>query len=270
MIENQDLPQEDSGIIEGSTLTTHDLHKIYGLPYAEIASFQNVTYIYPNRAEIVHEGDPGKSMYLLRVGKVGIYKQVGRIQEKIDVIESVNFFGEMSLINEEPRSATVVALGKQVVVYKITSPNLHFILNYPTWVDLLVTRLSKNLAQRNDQLVKITARAVELQTERNQLRTELEQLRDSLNQNIQNLNLAMNGVLYFQTVVQRLTEFGSQSWAYLNVLSQFSRILVSHYMPNAQISEKVADIEVIRECLASMRNQEQGKDQILDDLNRTL
>lgn len=59
---------------------------------------------------VFHEGDPGDSLYLIGSGSVRISKR-GRAgeQETLGVIESGDFFGEMALLDGQPRSAMAVA-----------------------------------------------------------------------------------------------------------------------------------------------------------------
>jgi signal transduction histidine kinase len=59
---------------------------------------------------VFHEGDAGDSLYLVGTGSVRISKK-GRAgeQETLAVIESGNFFGEMALLDGQPRSAMAIA-----------------------------------------------------------------------------------------------------------------------------------------------------------------
>ncbi len=62
---------------------------------------------------IIVEGERGGSLYLIYHGIVDIQKQVGSLkgnfQEKIATLQEGDTFGEMELIDQQPRSATVVA-----------------------------------------------------------------------------------------------------------------------------------------------------------------
>lgn len=59
---------------------------------------------------IFREGDPGDSLYLVGEGSVKISKQGrGGRQEVLGYIQSGNFFGEMALLDGEPRSAMATA-----------------------------------------------------------------------------------------------------------------------------------------------------------------
>jgi len=63
---------------------------------------------------IVRQGEPGGSMYVLASGKVSVVIEPDRRQ--VATIEKGGYFGEMSLLTGEPRSATVVARGETVVL----------------------------------------------------------------------------------------------------------------------------------------------------------
>lgn len=63
------------------------------------------------REEVIfREGDRGDVLYLVGEGAVKISKRGrGGQEETLGFIEPGNFFGEMSLLDGEPRSATAVA-----------------------------------------------------------------------------------------------------------------------------------------------------------------
>jgi CRP-like cAMP-binding protein len=59
---------------------------------------------------LFREGDPGNEMYFIRSGTVVISKLVtGRVEQVLRRMEPGDFFGEMSLFDQLPRSATVQA-----------------------------------------------------------------------------------------------------------------------------------------------------------------
>jgi signal transduction histidine kinase len=60
--------------------------------------------------EIFHEGDSGDCMYVVRCGSVEITKTVtGSTPLRLDLIESGDYFGEMCLVDNQPRSANAIA-----------------------------------------------------------------------------------------------------------------------------------------------------------------
>ena len=59
--------------------------------------------------EIIKQGDPGDAFYLIAQGKVSVWKKKAMLKSKVAELKSDYFFGEMALISNEPRNATVVA-----------------------------------------------------------------------------------------------------------------------------------------------------------------
>jgi CRP-like cAMP-binding protein len=56
------------------------------------------------------EFEPGDAFYLIQSGKVKIVKIVGELEKTLDILNPGEFFGEMALLEEAPRSATTMAL----------------------------------------------------------------------------------------------------------------------------------------------------------------
>jgi CRP-like cAMP-binding protein len=85
---------------------------------AEIASFCEPLHYHPGQS-IVREGEQGDALFLLAAGRVEVVAHAGqpgeRIVQVLDGGSSLEasyagaFFGEMSLVDIEPRSATVRA-----------------------------------------------------------------------------------------------------------------------------------------------------------------
>lgn len=62
---------------------------------------------------IIAEGEPGKKLYMIDQGKCSVTTQIaGTGTEEIKLLEKGDFFGEMSLIESAPVSASVYARGK--------------------------------------------------------------------------------------------------------------------------------------------------------------
>src|SRR2546430_17473150 len=60
------------------------------------------------RQVLFREGDPGEEMFVVRKGTSIISKVVsGRIEQVLARAEAGDFFGEMSLFDRSPRSATI-------------------------------------------------------------------------------------------------------------------------------------------------------------------
>ena len=76
-------------------------------------------------ASIVVEGEPGRSMYIVHAGELVVSKiaESGRVI-RITRLGPGDFFGEMTLIEPQNRSATVVA-ETPTVLYELTARNLY-------------------------------------------------------------------------------------------------------------------------------------------------
>ncbi len=87
------------------------------------------TVSYKAGQTICREGEAGHSMFILLQGDVEI-----NINSFSDHVQSLgcmpagSFFGEMSLLENKPRSATIVALSDDVVVLEISEENLPLLM----------------------------------------------------------------------------------------------------------------------------------------------
>jgi hypothetical protein len=62
---------------------------------------------------IVREGDPGGELYLLLEGTVQAWQSFGTQRARcLNTISAISYFGEMAILDDEPRSATVVAVDR--------------------------------------------------------------------------------------------------------------------------------------------------------------
>ncbi|HXU47311.1 MAG TPA: cyclic nucleotide-binding domain-containing protein [Thermoanaerobaculia bacterium] len=65
---------------------------------------------YPAGQYIFHEGELGTEMYLVNEGQVEVLNRVGEDDCQIAVLDKGDFFGEMSLLEDLPRAASIRAL----------------------------------------------------------------------------------------------------------------------------------------------------------------
>jgi CRP-like cAMP-binding protein len=77
---------------------------------------------------IVKMGDQGDCMYLLLDGEVRVRQFVKGKETILATLETGDFFGEICLFDEGPRSADVIA-NKDCTVLKITKPAFHLIMD---------------------------------------------------------------------------------------------------------------------------------------------
>ena len=63
------------------------------------------------------EYEPGNDFYFLQDGRVKITKTIGTTQKTLDVLSQGDIFGEMAILEEEPRSATAIAIDTVKVLH---------------------------------------------------------------------------------------------------------------------------------------------------------
>ena len=73
-------------------------------------TFNKMMQTYQPHTVIFSEGEPGRTMYVILEGEVEIRKKTGKNAYKtLTVLKNGDFFGEMAIIENKPRSATAVA-----------------------------------------------------------------------------------------------------------------------------------------------------------------
>lgn len=66
---------------------------------------------YENDNIIIKQGDPGDAFYLIRKGRTVVSKTTGGTYVELARLTNPQFFGELALLNNKPRAATVKACG---------------------------------------------------------------------------------------------------------------------------------------------------------------
>jgi len=119
-----------------------------GLPEDELERFAELTRerSYPKGSVILFQDDPGDSLFVLRAGrvKVVLIGEDGR-EVILGVLEPGAHFGELALIDDQPRSAHVIAMeDAQLLVLRREDFRRRVEAN-PTVAWALLTELSRRL-----------------------------------------------------------------------------------------------------------------------------
>ena len=137
-----------------------DKHVFFGLTDDQLKKIAEVAEqrIYNESEIICREGEMGETMFIIEAGRVDVLKGTGGDDETLlATLPHGSVFGEMSLVNVEPRSATVRA--KETTVAIILENNALadiFSGDRELLIILLlnITRiLSKRLRLTNDKLL---------------------------------------------------------------------------------------------------------------------
>lgn len=68
--------------------------------------FEKYGRSFPKGTVIFQENDPGAEMFIIQSGKVKISKKVRDVEKTLVILGKGDFFGEMSILNNKPRSAS--------------------------------------------------------------------------------------------------------------------------------------------------------------------
>ena len=106
---------------------------------------------------ICRQGETGACMYCIRSGSVAVYTNYGTERvRKLAELKEGEFFGEMELIENEPRSATVVALTDGTLLDEITENTfLDYFEEDPVKVFMILQQLSQRLRKTTKDYLEV-------------------------------------------------------------------------------------------------------------------
>ena len=142
----------------------------HSLPEAEIAPFGDLMRerSYPKGSVILFEDDLGDALYVVASGqvKVVLIGEDGR-EVILSVLGEGTFFGEMALLDDEPRSAHVIAMEDSVVLALRREDFRARLRASPEVGIALLKELSRRLRRADDQigslvLLDVNGRVAEL------------------------------------------------------------------------------------------------------------
>jgi len=163
----QNLSLEQQSVIE----TLKNVPIFRELKNSEIKEIERIIhhrYFKPQEV-IFWEGEPGVGMYIIQSGEIGIYQGRGTEQEEALVsLKEGDFFGEMALLNEEPRSATAVSLTNSHIIGLFRPDLFGLFERKPEFgvkvllklADMLAVRLRKTNEELQELKLKFTKKEV--------------------------------------------------------------------------------------------------------------
>ena len=108
---------------------------------------------FPKQATIIMEGDETSSLYIMLSGKVRVFSSDDKSKEITLLIqEPGSYFGELSLLTDEPRSASVVSLEMTTCAVISKSDFINWLMNHPAVAISLLGVLSKKVRELTDKV----------------------------------------------------------------------------------------------------------------------
>jgi CRP-like cAMP-binding protein len=124
----------------------------------EDALFQRFGREFKRGEVLFREGEPGKEMYVIQSGKVNITKTVRETEKILATLGAGEFFGEMAILNNKPRSAgaTMADDGKLLVIDPRTFEAM--IRGNVEIAVRLIKKLSDRLQEADEQIENLLLR----------------------------------------------------------------------------------------------------------------
>jgi len=118
---------------------------------------------------IVREGDETREMYVIQSGEVVATTNMEGREMELARLGRGKFFGEMSLLESMPRSATIRAVGETKLLVIKPGSLLLKIRRNPTFAFEMLQHMSKRIRDTTEQLKKVTIRCSDLDDTHQQL-----------------------------------------------------------------------------------------------------
>ncbi len=177
------MPEPDTGRYISVLKKVEIFHR---LPDAVIADLAGKMTPRSHRSgdSIIQKGEKGNSMYVIVSGKVKIHDGDMVVAE----LEAGNFFGEFSLLDEEPRSMSVSAIADTEVGI-IRQDDFYQVLNLHADItrDIIRTLVNRLRRQNGKIISQMQARAEELEREVDARTRDLQQKNTELAETLETL-----------------------------------------------------------------------------------
>lgn len=108
---------------------------------------------FPKQAVIISEGDETRSLYIILAGKVRVFTSDEKSKEvTLLVQEPGSCFGELALLGNVPRSASVETLEKTVCALILKDDFKNWLASHPDVVIDLLSALTEKIRQLTDRV----------------------------------------------------------------------------------------------------------------------
>ncbi|MFN4150784.1 MAG: Crp/Fnr family transcriptional regulator, partial [Candidatus Sericytochromatia bacterium] len=103
---------------------------------------------------VFHEGDYGDALYIIKNGRIKIAKVAIDGREKtLTILKAGDFFGEMAIFDDMPRSATAEAMDHDVKLLSISKNDFEqLIMSTPSIAIRIMKDLTRRIRQVNEQV----------------------------------------------------------------------------------------------------------------------
>ena len=117
----------------------------------------------PEGTLVMRQGEEGYSAYLIQSGSVGIYSEQDGRKVELARLQAGQIFGEMALIFDEPRTASVKALEDCNLIVINRDVFQHKLARTDPTIRAMIEMLTRRVIQSNNNLIKQKSGVEDLQ-----------------------------------------------------------------------------------------------------------
>jgi CRP/FNR family transcriptional regulator, cyclic AMP receptor protein len=120
-----------------------------------------VMHKFPKEYRIFKEGSRGEDMFIVISGKVNISRDWGVLNREMNIILSENdFFGEMSILDDYPRSANATMMEEGILLSIGQKEFRELIAKSPEFSVHIMSTLCKRLRKANEDLAQLALETI--------------------------------------------------------------------------------------------------------------
>jgi CRP/FNR family cyclic AMP-dependent transcriptional regulator len=120
-----------------------------------------VMHRFPKDYRIFKEGSRGEQMFIVITGKVNISRDWGVLNREMNIILSENdFFGEMSILDDYPRSANATMIEEGILLSIGQKEFRELIAKSPEFSVHIMSTLCKRLRKANEDLAQLALETI--------------------------------------------------------------------------------------------------------------
>jgi CRP-like cAMP-binding protein len=118
----------------------------------DLPNLKENTVIVPSRTVLFKENDFSKDIYIVKRGKIRIVKKIGSRQVQLMVVDAGGIFGEISMFDNGPRTATAIAAEDTELIKLTPALFQDSMKTIPEWFMVIARVLSQRIRQTDNRL----------------------------------------------------------------------------------------------------------------------
>ena len=224
---------------------------------------------YSTGQTIINKGDVGNTMYLIFSGELKVHDG----EHRVATLKQGEFFGELSLLDSEPRSMSVTA-DDESVLGTITRSDFYEVLKeYPEMMKDIIAALNNRLRSQNEVLISefksreaqltnlVKVRTHELEQKNIELELAMDNLKKSQVQLIQSEKLASLGKLTAGIAHEILNPLN-----FVNNFSKFSLELAEEILSDISVKERIEVSNDLKQNLTKIHHHGKRAESIVKNM----